>query len=76
MLKEAVLREKMPMPNLPFLIRSKLNKEGQNDSVKLKGAFEVLTAMIIQIFSCDVQRLVAWQGVPQFGNESAAFTSL
>ena len=48
-----MLREKMPKSNLPFLIGSKLNKEEENDSVKLKGTFEVLTAVIKQIFSCD-----------------------
>jgi len=66
----------MPKSNLPFLIRSKLNKEGENNSVKLKGTFEVLTAVIIQIFRCDVWGHVPWQGAHQFWNESAACTTL
>jgi hypothetical protein len=70
-----VLRENKPKSYLPFLMKSNLNKEGENNWVKLKGKFEVLIVVAIQIVSCDVGRLVAWQGVPQFWNESAACTS-
>lgn len=53
MFKEALLREKTPKSNLPFLITSKLNEEGEYNSVKLKGTFLVLTAVIIQSVFCD-----------------------
>jgi hypothetical protein len=53
-LRETVLREKTAKSNLPFLMKSNLNKEGENNSVMLKGKFEVLTVVVTQIVSCDV----------------------